>query len=73
MQNLFSLLVIAILVGGCAAAYVPAPLPVTHPANPTAPEAPLPPPFQTLGGESVSLPSAGDADKTGQQGTHGGH
>lgn len=41
-------------VGGCTAAYVPPPLPVTHPANPAASEAPPPPSSHALTQDSLS-------------------
>ena len=43
-----------LVVSGCAASYVSAPLPVHHPANPTAPEAPSSPPSQAFKSESIS-------------------
>lgn len=70
MRGLFSSLIAAILVSGCAAAYAPAPLPVTHPANPAAPEAPPPPPSQAFRSENV-LPTPAEEEPV--QGPHTGH
>lgn len=47
-------LVAALVISGCAASYVPAPLPVHHPASSLAPEAPSPPPSQALTSEPHS-------------------
>lgn len=78
-QSLLSSLLLALLTSGCVAAYSPAPLPATHPANPVAPEAPLPPPSQAFRGESLSptpteeAPAHGPhAGHSAMQGMHGG-
>jgi hypothetical protein len=65
-----SAVVAAILVSGCAAAYAPAPLPVSHPASPAALEAPPPPPSQAFRDESLlSVP----AEEVPAPGLHSGH
>jgi hypothetical protein len=77
MRGILLSLITAILVSGCAAAYAPAPLPVTHPANPAAPEAPPPPPSQAFSRESVPPAPAEEAPArrphAGQSAMHGGH
>jgi hypothetical protein len=73
-------LVATLIVSGCAAPYVSAPLPVTHPASPTAPEAPAPPPSQVFTTERLSptpkeekLKQNPHAGHSAMQGMHGGH
>ena len=76
----FLFLFITLVISGCAAPYVPAPLPVTHPASPTATEAPVPPPSQVFASENrpptpveempLQNPHAGHS---AMQGMHGGH
>ena len=65
------------VVSGCATAYIPPPLPANHPANPTAPEAPLPPPSQAFHEESslsVSTEAAPRQEShAGHEMRHGGH
>ena len=68
------------VISGCAAPYVSAPLPVTHPASPTAPEAPSPPPSQAFTTKNFSptpreeMPSQSPhAGHSAMQGMHGGH
>ena len=80
MRDFLSLLVIGLVVSGCAAAYAPTPLPVTHPANPAAPEAPPPPPSQAFTGERIPPAPAKEtpvqespAEHGAMQGMHGGH
>jgi hypothetical protein len=70
LRTLFLSLSVALLVSSCAAAYVPAPLPVNHPASPAAPEAPPPPPSQAFSDGSV-LPAP--AEEMPAQGPHAGH
>jgi hypothetical protein len=70
MRNLFSFLVIAILVSGCTAAYVPTPLSANHPASPSAPEAPPPPPSQAF--KDASIPPT-PIEKAPAQGPHSGY
>ena len=73
-------LFVTLIISGCAAPYVSAPLPVTHPASPTAPEAPSPPPSQAFTTESISPTSTEEmpmqnphAGHSSMQGMHGGH
>lgn len=72
--------VATLVISSCAAPYVPAPLSVTHPASPTAPEAPSPPPSQAFTTESLSptpkeeMPMQNPhAGHSAMQGMHGGH
>jgi len=70
MRAIVSSLIAALLVNGCAAAYVPAPLPVNHPASPATSEAPPPPPSQAFRDESIlSAPT----EEMPVQGPHSGH
>ncbi len=55
---------------GCAPPYSPPPLPLNHPANPAAAEAPLPPGSQTLTREP-SRASSREADAVGRGHDHG--
>jgi len=77
LRGLLSSLIAALLVSGCAAAYVPAPLPTNHPASPAAPEAPPPPPSQAFRAESIlpapveEMPTQGP--QAGHGAMHGGH
>lgn len=68
--GILSSLIAAIVVSGCAAAYTPAPLPLLHPASPTAPEAPLPQPSQAFSGGSI-WPAP--AEEVSASGPHAGH
>lgn len=70
MRSFCLSVLVTLFVSGCTASYVPAPLPMTHPANPAAPEAPPPPPSQAFRDESIlSLP----AEEMPAQGPHAGH
>jgi len=70
IRGLLSSLIAAVLVSGCVASYVPAPLPVNHPASPVAPEAPPPPPSQAFRDESIlSVPT----EEMPAPGPHSGH
>jgi hypothetical protein len=67
-------------VSGCTAPYVSAPLPVTHPASPTATEAPVPPPSQAFASENRSPTPVEEmplqnphAGHSAMQGMHRGH
>lgn len=78
--GIFFALFATLIVSGCTAPYVSAPLPVTHPASPTAPEAPSPPPSQAFTTESLSptpkeeMPMQNPhAGHSAMQGMHGGH
>ena len=74
--KLFFLMSNAIFLSGCVAAYIPPPLPTTHPANPAAPEAPLPPLSQVFSSENVlPVPPTGavlHSPHTGHHTMHGG-
>lgn len=77
LRGLLSSAIAAMLVSGCAAAYAPAPLPVHHPANPAALEAPPPPPSQAFRDESLLPAPAAEASvqesHAGHGAMHGGH
>jgi hypothetical protein len=80
MRDFFLSLLAITLVSGCATPYVSAPLPLAHPANPSAAEAPPPPSSQASRNESVLLPSAKDVPTQeshsghgAMQSVHGGH
>ncbi len=68
---------VALLISGCTAGYPPEPLPVNHPANPAAPEAPLPPPSQAFRDKSIpSSPTEETsmlAPPASHSMAHGGH
>ncbi|MBI3757062.1 MAG: hypothetical protein HY267_03705 [Deltaproteobacteria bacterium] len=70
-------LLVALLISGCTAAYSPAPLPINHPANPAAPEAPPPLSSQALRGESIPPVSTEEAPVQDPHASHsmghGGH
>lgn len=79
-RGIFFTLLATLIVSGCAAPYVSAPLPVHHPANPKAPEAPSPPPSQAFTTENFSqtpkeeMPGQNPhAGHSAVQGMHGGH
>ncbi len=75
-RSFFSFVLVTLLASGCTSAYVPAPLPTTHPANPAAPEAP-PPSSQALTGETLppapieQMPAPNP--HAGHSTMHGGH
>jgi hypothetical protein len=75
-RSFFSSVLVTLLVSGCTASYVPAPLPVTHPANPAAPEAP-PPLSRAFTSENLSpapieeMPARNP--HAGHSAMHGGH
>ena len=77
IRGLLSSLIASILVSGCVASYVPAPLPVNHPASPVAPEAPPPPSSQVFRNESIPPAPAEEAPAqsphAGHGAMHGGH
>jgi hypothetical protein len=63
---------LALTVAGCATQTRPTPLAANHPANPDAPEAPLPPPSQTLAGAATRQGSATADDHDMSSMHHGG-
>ncbi len=80
MRSFCLSVLVTLFVSGCTASYVPAPLPMTHPANPAAPEAPPPPPSHAFRNESIlslpaeEMPTQGSrAEHGAMQEMHGGH
>ena len=71
LRGIFLFLLVVFLVSGCVAVYSPAPLPVNHPANPAASEAPPPPPSQAFYSENILPPPAEETLMQGSHVTHG--
>jgi Cu/Ag efflux protein CusF len=61
-----------VVLGGCAAAYTPPPLTMSHPAHPEATAAPEPPPSTTLAYGSSDRPSPQPASRMAQSGMQHG-
>lgn len=70
LRSVFSSILVPLFVSGCMAAYVPAPLPLTHPANPTAPEVPPSPSSHAFMSEHLSPTPR---EEMPAQGPHAGH